>query len=473
MHSRRAPAVDREIRVRRIIIAVFAAFACTCANGATATDTSRIGVDSSEARHDEPYHPLPLIAVKIAGNRITQSSVIMRELPLAIGDTLTEELLQESQERVYNIGLFNTAQVTAWSDSVRGGAVMYIIVSERWYIFPQLVLGVQDKAWTGIFSKGSKLYAGLGGVDYNFLGLNDKLDAAFAAGYDPWGDVEWDKIQLDNGQTFLLDISAATSRTTNESDTMYTRLAFDEISYNLFTNLHYRATQTLTFFLGAGYQALHLTNSNAGLTLNPDGRDDAPIVTASITYDTRDVVEYPMRGTFLQASFGQIGFGTFINYHESIIDARRYIPLASWLSLCMRSAVDLAGGGDVPVYSHVFLGLSQRIRGDWNDKREGEDLGMGSVELRFPLLAPQTYSFAASPTYVPEQFTVWKFGIYGTLFADAGIPWFRNQRLADQQWSNGTGGGLDLLFPYGIITRFEYAYGTSLGQFIFDIGASF
>ena len=216
---------------------------------AAAADSTNINVDSLPVHIIDSSLRLPLIAVKITGNFRTRSSVILRELPVAIGDTLTDELVEKSQQRVYNIGLFNSVNVTILDDTIRGGAIMYIIVSERWYVFPQFVLGVRDRAWTGIFSKGSKLYAGLGGVDYNFLGLNEKLYAAFAAGYDPWVDAEWDKIALDKSQTFLLDISTNFSSTVNESDTTYTHgEAFNELSYDVSALLHYRATQQSYFF---------------------------------------------------------------------------------------------------------------------------------------------------------------------------------------------------------------------------------
>ena len=140
--------------------------------------------------------------------------------------------------------------------------------------------------------------------------------------------------------------------------------------------------------------------------MNPSGKDDAPFASASLAYDTRDVVEYPMRGSWIQASLNHYGYDQYINYNESAVDAREYLPIASWLSLCMRGAVNLAGGGDIPVYSHVFLGLSQRIRGDWNTKREGEDDGVGSLELRIPLWAPQIYTYSYAPSYVPMYYDV-------------------------------------------------------------------
>jgi len=455
--------------------AVWLLFLCCIADSALCNVFCAIdSIPSVENHHQDSVH-FPLREVKIVGNKVTKNKIITNELPVHIGDTLTEELVQESRQRVFNIGLFNSVDVIIWDDTIQAGAVMYILVSERWYIFPQFVLGVQDRAWTQIFTSGSKLYGGLAGVDYNFLGLNEKLYAGFVAGYDPWGDIDYDKIVLNDAQTLLLDFSLSTSRTVNESDTIYTHgQAFNEISYNASTTLHYRVNQRLTLFANAGFQALHLSNPDAKLTLNPSGNDNTPTLTASVAYDSRDAVEYPMYGTWFQASITKYGFDRFINYSEWSIDMRRYIPLALGTALCFRAATYLAYGGNIPIYNHVFLGLNQRIRGDWFDKREGEDLAIGSVEYRIPILSPRTYTWSASPSYIPSQFTTWRFGIYATFFADAGVPWFRNQRLADQQWSNGGGGGIDLLFPYGIVTRFEYAFGTvHAGQFIFDVGASF
>lgn len=416
----------------------------------------------------------PLRDIKIYGNRVTKDKIILHELPVHLGDTLTDEQVRESQQRVYNIGLFNSADVVLWNDTLTHSAIMYIVVSERWFIFPQIILGVKDRGWTDMFSKGSKLYGGLAGVDYNFLGRNEKLFAGGVLGYDPWADIEWDRIVLNDDQTLLLDLSLGTSRTLNESDTLYTQgQSFNEISYSASTQVHYRINQRLTVSGGASFQSLHLSNSNARLTLNPSGNDNAPIFSASIAYDSRDVVEYPMYGTWFQMSISRTGFDQYINYGNFSIDLRRYIPTWWGISFCFRAAADLAYDGIEPIYNHVFLGLNERVRGDFSTKREGEDLAIGSAEIRIPILSPKTYKWSTAPSYLPEQFTIWKFGIYATVFEDAGVPWFRDQRLADQQWSNGTGAGIDLLFPYGIVTRFEYAIGTVKGQFIFDVGASF
>ncbi|HZV12592.1 MAG TPA: POTRA domain-containing protein [Candidatus Kapabacteria bacterium] len=416
----------------------------------------------------------PLRDIKIYGNRITKDKIILHELPVHLGDTLTEEQVRESQQRVYNIGLFNSADVVLWNDTLTRSAIMYIVVSERWYIFPQIILGVKDRGWTDIFTKGSKLYGGLAGVDYNFLGLNEKLYAGGVLGYDPWADLEYDRIALNRDQTLLLDLSLSTSRTLNQSDTLYTQgLSFNEISYNATGQMHWRVNQRLTVSGTAGFQSLHLSNPNARLTLNPSGNDNSPLVSVSIAYDSRDVVEYPMFGTWFQMSLSRTGFDQYIHYENFSIDLRRYIPTWWGISFCFRAATTLSYDGTDPVYNHVFLGLNERVRGDFFTKREGEDLAIGSAEIRIPLLAPRIYKWSTAPRYLPEQFTIWKFGIYATLFADAGVPWFRDQRLADQQWSNGAGAGIDLLFPYGIVTRFEYAIGTVKGQFIFDVGASF
>jgi len=182
----------------------------------------------------------PLRDIKIYGNKVTKDYIILHELPVHPGDTVTQEQVRESQQRVYNIGLFNSTDVVLWNDTLTKSAIMYIVVSERWFIFPQIILGVKDRGWSGLFTKGSKLYGGLAGVDYNFLGRNEKLFAGGVLGYDPWADVEWDRIMLNDAQTLLLDVALATSRTLNQSDTLYTQgESFNEISYNGSAQLHY------------------------------------------------------------------------------------------------------------------------------------------------------------------------------------------------------------------------------------------
>ena len=95
-----------------------------------------------------------------------------------------------------------------------------------------------------------------------------------------------------------------------------------------------------------------------------------------------------------------------------------------------------------------------------------------SVELRWPLLKPRTFHFSAIT--IPQEFSVWRFGVNLALFADAGTTWFRGEKLSLDSFVSGYGGGIVFLLPYDIVVRTEYALNQfRKGQFIIDFRSSF
>jgi outer membrane protein assembly factor BamA len=437
---------------------------------ASANDSSRRVVVNT-ARSD--IHGV-VHTIKFFGNRRTEETTIRREMTVHEGDSVTGADLQESQERIYNIALFNTVDVVGTTDSASGHIDILVIVSERWYIWPKFIVGVKDRDWAHIFSKGSKVYAGLGAVHFNVRGRREKIFVGAVLGYDPWARLEYGYLSLDSAQNSFLDGALAASRTLNLSDTAFTHgTGFNEIRYEVSAFAYRRVSRRTTIGIRAGLQTLHLTNSAARLTLDPSGNDLMPFLGIEAGYDSRDDAEYALNGALIYAFARKYGAGTYINYERFYLDGRAYHSVGP-ITVAMRAMTNMVAGGNVPVYDHVYLGLSDRIRGEYNVKREGENAALGSVELRFPFIRHGRVLWDA-PSWVPSQFTAAQFTIALAVFADAGTTWFRGESLSQQCVSNGVGAGLHIVFPYGSVLRLEYAvHGTHpVGQFIFDLSTAF
>src|ERR1035437_9385860 len=117
----------------------------------------------------------PVHQIHIIGNNKTTEGTILRESTFDPGDSVNEDDLVETQHRIYNLGLFNSVLVSGLRDSITGFLDVYVLVSERWYIWPQFSIGVKDRDWAHTFSAGSKLFVGLGVVHYNVRGRREKL----------------------------------------------------------------------------------------------------------------------------------------------------------------------------------------------------------------------------------------------------------------------------------------------------------
>ena len=79
--------------------------------------------------------------IQIRGNILTKEHVILREMSLKIGDTLTQQAKDLDRNNIYNLLLFNKVDV---EDSVyQNQATVIVTVSERWYFIPFPVLGMK------------------------------------------------------------------------------------------------------------------------------------------------------------------------------------------------------------------------------------------------------------------------------------------------------------------------------------------
>jgi hypothetical protein len=128
-------------------------------------------------------------------------------------------------------------------------------------------------------------------------------------------------------------------------------------------------------------------------------------------------------------------------------------------------------GGAIPTYEHVYFGYQEQLRGWYRTVFEGEDLAGINLELRRFILSPRVFRVNSLP--IPEEFTVWKFGISVAVFANAGTTWFRGDKLTWTSIQSGYGAGIHWLLPYSYVMRTEYAWNQfGQGQFILDFRAS-
>jgi outer membrane protein assembly factor BamA len=400
--------------------------------------------------------------VIVVGNDKTEAFVILREMSLHPGDAVTQKAIDYDRERIYSLRLFNSVEVTA-IPSAPGKAKIVVEVNERWYIFPYPILGIRDRDW-------SKVYYGAGVVHGNFRGRNEKLSASVVLGYDPSFSVGYRNSFLDDAGTWFLDAKTAYSNVRNRSPEVEGQVGdYEERHFSILSSVGRRYGRTRSSWVNLGYRSVEVPGDNPVSTVSPDGSDRFPVAGLGYAYDTRDLAEYPSRGTFAQVTITQYGFpGEDIDYHRFATDLRHFQPIAGGLTAAARVFTDLGGGGTIPAYSRVYIGYGNRIRGHFDTVVEGENLGGATVELHYEIL-PSRYLKMA---YLPDGLNVWRLGVTAALFGDAGTAWFNDEKFSVANLTKGYGGGLHFLLPYSILLRFEYAWNEAgEGEMIIDLGA--
>jgi len=440
-------------------IALFLVIPCV----SRAQDTSVVR-KNPEAVPDSAYF---VDRILVSGNSLTKDFVVLREMTLKPGSVITHQALDFDRDRIYSLGLFTQVELHIIPSSPPKASIL-VIVSERWYIYPYPILGIKDRDW-------EKLFYGAGIVHLNFRGRNEKLVASFIFGYDPGFSVSYRNPFLSEEGIYFFEGRVGSNKVRNRSLLVLPSpdVNFDERHITASLTLGRRYGIEHTAWLTLGYEYVGLTTYFPGSTISPSGEDMFPVIGAGYVYDTRDLQEYPGRGSYLRAAVTKSGItagSARVNTVRYNADGRRFIPLASNTVLGARMLTDFTAAGPAPSYQRVFFGYNERIRGHFRDVIEGENIFCISAELHY-MIVPTRY---LSVGKLPSEFGIWKFGAAAALFADAGTIWFRGRPVALDGFLKGYGAGVHFLLPYSFVLRAEYALNEARqGEFILDLGSWF
>jgi outer membrane protein insertion porin family len=417
--------------------------------------------DSVRVRH--PTYGI-IDTVIITGNEKTRDYVIRDEMTLKPGSVATFDQIEYDRNRIYSLGLFTRVDIDYFKlDSLR---LLYVDVRERWYIIPLPIFGFRD-------GDPKKPYYGAGLLYNNFRGCNQRLYGSVVFGYDPSIDFSFYDPLIDREQNLYFSLGLSSAKVRNRSDIEAALTGpFDERHYDINASLGKRFTLYETAGIDLGYHIVDVSVYRQGRTASSSGRDSYLYGTVNYVYDSRDLKEYATSGHFTDLSITKYGFGDAdLDFARYTADIRHYIPLPFNFSLAMRAYGSIVSGGLIPTYARAYLGYSERVRGYFDTVSEGEDLAGATLELRYSLLKARTIIFTALP--IPEEFSIWRFGISLALFADAGRTWFRKDVLTLGSFASGYGAGIHFLLPYSYVMRVEYAFNEYFkGQFILDLRTS-
>jgi outer membrane protein assembly factor BamA len=409
--------------------------------------------------------PLGVIdTIIISGNAKTKDYVILNEMTMRQGGIATHEGISFDRNRIYNLGLFTRVDIQY--DSLGSVHFLLVDVGERWYLIPFPIFGFRD-------GDPKRVYYGAGILHNNVGGRNQKLYASLALGYDPSLVFSFVDPLFDRERRLYAGIALSFNRVKNRSAIEQAITgSFDEYHYNINGTLGKRLDLYQTLGVNLGYQIVSVSEYREGRTVATDGTDRFIYSTLSYTYDTRDLAEYPSRGTFVGLGITKNGFGeSLVDYTRYSADFRNFVPLPLGFTFGARAQGSIVSGGMVPTYGHSYFGYGERIRGYFKTVFEGEDILGSTIELRYPLFGPNTYRIQSLP--LPPELTVWRFGISLAIFADAGTTWYRGEKLTFNSFHSGYGGGVHFLLPYGYVVRVEYAWNDyRKGEFVFDLRGS-
>ncbi|MBN1154921.1 BamA/TamA family outer membrane protein [candidate division KSB1 bacterium] len=396
--------------------------------------------------------------VQLLNNEKTSNDVILRELYFTVGDTVTFEELALAQKRLLNLFLFNRVVFDLIDDDERYKLI--IDVSEMWYIFPVPVFYLNERSWDKI-SYGAKI------LYYNFLGRNILLNLTAAFGYNPEWKFSYRNPWFGGDLKLFTNISIFKSRVRTQT-LQYE--ASDDKRIGISCLLGRRFGKY--FYTSALYEYVEI--SHPLITMSADLSDKLSSYGLTLSWDDRDLVEYPHRG-MLASVWGRKTVGDRpINYWRYGFDLRSYIPVSRGSTLAVRTALKLSER-KIPLYDRTFFGYEERIRGHFYDKFEGENLATGSIELRVPIrhIRYLDLSEFALPGF-EKYFQNLKYGVSTGVFYDFGMIWFQQESPDRDDFLSGFGAGLHIHLPYVDLFRLEVAFDSDWNQeYIAEISTAF
>ena len=416
--------------------------------------------------------------IVVIGNNITKEKIILRELDIQKGQMISYndllEILEEDQQRVNNLRLFNTVNVEPIKlDNNR--VIIVIEVSERWYIFPVPLFDIVDRNfnvwWENHDRDLKRVNYGLKLYQKNFRGRNERLKLTVQLGFTRKFGINYTIPYIDKNQRhgiiFDADYSENKSVAIRTEDHKQVFKSFDNIALSSFDGGAVYVNRGNFFnyhYFSFKYVSKWIVDDVA--VLNPNyfgnGRTQQKFFEAFYRFvrDKRDVRAYPLNGHFLEAGIYKFGIGIFNDLDKTDVRVKysKYLDLKKNWYFSNHTSGYISFPANQPYHNYYGLGYSSDfIRGYDLYLIEGSKFLLNKATIKKRIV-----SFDKKIKNFPlRQFRHFPLDIYLKTYFDMGYVqnfdnYEKNLRLTDTHLM-GTGIGLDMHTLYDMVIRLEYS----------------
>jgi outer membrane protein assembly factor BamA len=405
-----------------------------------------------------PNISIPVDTVIISVNEKTDEEVILREIPYAFPDTLQVEDFLIIQNRIQNLFLFNQVEVYPIEDGFQN--ILLVSVKETWYIYPVPILFINERDW-------DKLSYGFQISHFNFRGKNEKINIGGWAGYNPSFFLNYYNPWVGKNSKFIFGIDFSKRKIENKF------VNFDEDHLGFGVTLGKRFGLNSSVQTSFSLNRIKFPEEYQPLLVSNSDKDIVPRITLRFQHDRRDLYEYPMKGYYLNWSVTRTGFtDSQPQFWRWQFDHRLYVKLWDRLSIGGRNLVKI-NRGTLPIYDHIFIGYSDRIRGYFDRVFTAQNLMLQNIELRISIFPIKHLSWNKAPLF-SKLFQGLKYGLSMGFFVDTGTVWNRTDQISMNRLFTGYGGGLHFHVPYLNLIRVEHTWSDAgNGEWIIDALVSF
>jgi outer membrane protein assembly factor BamA len=415
--------------------------------------------------------------IQINGNKTTRENIIFRELTFHKGDTLLsselERQITRSRENLLNTSLFN--YVTLTKSNISDSTVISILVEERWYTWPAVILKYDDRnfsAWLKAKDLSKSKY-GFSVEQYNCFGRRENLKFSFLFGYAKQFSVSYRNIALDKNRKHFI---GADIELTRQDEIIYATRDNEPSTFrNNFHSVFERKKYTLNYLYRPYLNELHnfylnyfeYNIADTIVKLNPDfllnGSDNMKCFTLDYVFsvDRRDIKAYPLKGSYFEILIGQTASVPFPKdfFSSTVIIPSYYKYFVIKRNLYYAAGINLKLSYNNR-YSYFYsrsVGYIYNMHGFEYNTIEGQYFIILKNLLKLTVLKPKITEIHFIPFH---KFNKIHYALYFNIFSDCGYVSDR-YNTPDNSYVNkfliSGGAGLDFVTYYDRTIRAEYS----------------
>jgi len=445
------------------------------------SQTASAGPDSLAAKKNEQGEDSlyqSVTEIILIGNKLTRSSIILRELTFRKGDTLNtaslERILLRNEDNLMNTSLFNSVHIT-WLSTGKKEISVYIILAERWYIFPFPIFEIVDRNFNEWWRTKdfSKINYGAIVTWNNFRGRNETIGMTMRLGYTQrisfFYTIPFISVKQKSGLSFAFAYARnhETAFENYHNDLVYykdeNRFSRKDISGAV--QYTYRRGLYQTHGIEAGYKNAAVEDTVVRLNAEFFSTGKTTERYFSFRYvfkiEHRDIVAYPLHGSFFDVEAAKVGFPALhddVNFSYLTSSYKRYWQLGKKFYFSSSLAGKISDYNLQPFYNISGLGFGTTyLRGYEYYVVLGEKYGLMKTNLKFELLPTHTMHASFIPL---EKFAFIPYAFYFNVYADAGYAadhQFSEFNSLANSWLYSYGAGFDLVTYYDLVFRLEYS----------------
>lgn len=457
--------------MRRLLFLTF--FIASISASAQSGDTTFI---KSVLAKQLGFDTLYVRTISFTGNFKTKPELIRREIPLQEGDTIAisnlDNRLVLTRQFLINLFLFNSVTVTV-SDNIGPYIDIKIDMQERWYVWPIPIFELADRNFNQwwLTKDLNRTNYGFFMSAYNIRGSNETMKLALVQGYTHRYELDYKFPYINKNKSLGLNFNI--KRTSNKEvwyDTRNSKLQFysDSTNFNIkrfstTIGFNLKPKYRITNRIDVGYNSIKIGDTVLSEILNPqftNNNTHQQGIELKYTHirDFRDFKGYPLSGFYFKNELRDLGLELLKGKHIISLTSQfsKYFKLNNDYYASFQVKGKVSNRDDQPYNELQALGYKDLVRGYELYVVDGQHYGLFKGAVKKAILPQKEFLVNKIPV---KQYKIFPVAAYVNMFYDMGYvssTYNQNNNFLNNSLLLGYGAGIDLVFYYDRVFRFEY-----------------